>query len=652
MSNAQMLLEPVVSAMDSLGIAACVFNDDDTTLLWNRTFLQYFPEHDGLIHPGEHYRENLRRFYETRLTGNEVSLIDEYIEAGIARHRSQHQPFSFEHHGLMLRVASLPIPHVGRIRIWTADTAHAGHAAPPTMPAPLEGADAGAVAQPEATSSAQAGLFRHLADGIMMLDEAGHITWVNEQFHLLYGLPNTWVVAGMRFGDIYAHAWRDCDGESAALYERGAATLADNLRFAGAPFQLPLPEGRWVRVIGQRGPQGTDYYSHVDITMFKRQKYELQQKTTLLETTLSSISQGIFMIGADGRLISWNRKIIELLGLPESLLEQQPTLAEMTRFQLERGDFGGSARLVQPHARDYVSAAGQGPIPERYLRKTRAGRVIEVQTQQLASGGLVRTFSDVTDHVQAQDEIRRLNQQLEERVRHSTLELAGAHKELDSFAHSIAHDLRQPLSSIDGFSALLSGLTPAHTDTPARHYVDRIRAGVRQMSSLTDGLLSLAYLSRRKLNWAELDLGDVGDEVVQGLCARDPQRRVAVHVQRGMRMRGEPVLIRQVMENLLDNAWRFTVRNPEAEIWLGSQPGEGGETVYMVRDNGVGFDMAYAGKLFGAFQRLHSPTDFPGMGIGLAIVHRIVARHGGRIWAESVPGEGASFYFTLGREDS
>ncbi|CAN5639056.1 hypothetical protein BH11PSE7_BH11PSE7_22810 [soil metagenome] len=277
MSNAQMLLEPVVSAMDSLGIAACVFNDDDTTLLWNRTFLQYFPEHDGLIHPGEHYREKLRRFYEARLAGDQLDHIDEHIAAGVARHQSQHQPFSFEHRGLLLKVASLPIPHVGRIRIWTADTSYSGHAGPSSAPAPLEGGttDAGASeagasetgAGPDELWAGQTGLFRHLADGIMMLDETGHITWVNDQFHLMYGLPDTAMVAGMRFEDIYAHAWRDAHHESAEPYLSGAATLADNLRFAGAPFQLPLPEGRWVRVIGQRGPQGMGYYSHVDITV-------------------------------------------------------------------------------------------------------------------------------------------------------------------------------------------------------------------------------------------------------------------------------------------------------------------------------------------------------------------------------------------------
>ncbi|MBC7436019.1 MAG: PAS-domain containing protein [Bdellovibrionales bacterium] len=648
-----MLLEPVVSALDSLGIAACVFNEDDTTLLWNRTFLQFFPEHDGLIHAGEHYSENLRRFYSNRLNGKELDQIDKLVEGGIARHRSQQQPFSFEHRGLVLKVASLPVPRVGRIRIWTADTAYVGHPAPVTGAAPHAGKQTQAASPAGAQLPDQARLLRHLADGIMMLDESGCISWVNEQFHLLYGLPDTATVTGLRFEEVYAMAWRECHDDSALQYERSAATLVNNLRYVGMPFQLPLPDGRWVRVIGQRGPQGMGYYSHVDTTVFNRQRSELQEKTSLLETTLSSISQGIFMVGPDGRLISWNRKIAEMLELPETLLATFPTVAEITHFQRSRGDFGNdSVTFVENHARDYVAAGGQGPIPERYLRKTRTGRVYEVQTQQLANGGMVRTFSDVTDHVQAQDEIRRLNRELEERVRQRTSELAGAHKELESFAHSIAHDLRQPLSSIDGFSALLSGLTPSETSTPAHHYVDRIRAGVRQMSALTDGLLSLAYLSRRKLNWADLDLGDVADEVLKALTAREPLRLVNLNVQRGMRVRAEPVLMCQVMENLLENAWKFTARNPQADISVGSETGEGGETVYVVRDNGVGFDMAYAGKLFGAFQRLHSPTDFPSMGIGLAIVHRIIARHGGRTWAEGVPGQGATFYFTLGSEES
>ncbi len=628
-------LEAIATALDSLGVAVCVFGHDENTLLWNDTFLRFFPEHDGHVHVGESYRENLLRFYRARLSPDELPRIEDYVQAGVERNRVQTQPHLFDHRGMSLEVASLPLPGVGRIRVWT----HRGPAAqtPPSSPArtPLP---------------AQMEPLEHLADGIMMVDDAGAITWVNVRFNHLYGLPEKTPVIGSRFEDVFALAWKDREEEGAVMHAMGVAALADNLRFAGAPFQLPLPGNRWVRVIGQRGPQGMGYFSHVDITLFKQQERELLEQTVLLETTLSSISQGIFMIDPDGRLITWNQKIQEILNLPEEFLASRPTLQEITQYQRERGDFGADAVMVQEHARPYVASAAQGPVPERYLRTTLGGRVLEVQTQTLASGGLVRTFTDVTDYVKAQEEIRRLNNQLQDRVRQRTNELEGANKELDAFSYSIAHDLRQPLSSIDGFSALLAALTPDKPGTPARHYVDRIRAGVRQMSALTDGLLSLAYLSRKKLHWSTFDLGEMAREVLADLASREPERVVRMEIEPGLQVSGERMLMRQALENLLGNAWKFSARKPQATIKVGKTLGDEGETVYFVSDDGVGFDMAHAGKLFGAFQRLHSPNDFMGMGIGLAIAHRIVARHGGRIWASAKPGDGATFFFTVGTE--
>ncbi|RYX93867.1 MAG: hypothetical protein EOO28_17010 [Comamonadaceae bacterium] len=376
------------------------------------------------------------------------------------------------------------------------------------------------------------------------------------------------------------------------------------------------------------------------------------EKMALLETTLDSISQGVFMIGADGRLVMWNHRIEELLNLPRELLESRPNLQEMVNFQFGRGDFGTDAYLVEQDARDYVTTGGKGTPPGRYLRNTADGRVLEVQTQTLASGGMVRTFADVTDYVRAQEEIRRLNNQLEDRVRQRTTELEGANRELDAFSYSIAHDLRQPLSSIDGFSTMLAALLRADEGTPARHYVERIRAGVRQMSALTDGLLSLAYLSRKTLHWQACDIGEMASQVLADLAAKQPERKVNVEIQPGMHCTCERMLMRQVIENLLGNAWKFTVRNPEPLIRLGRMKGDDGGWIYFVSDNGVGFDMAYAGKLFGTFQRLHSPNDFSGLGIGLAIAHRIIERHGGRIWAKANPNQGATFFFTLGQEES
>lgn len=631
MSTESVHLQPIVTALDSLGIAACIFGEDDTTLMWNRSFLRFFPEHDGHVCVGEPYRTNLRRFYESRLDAQERPLMDDYIEAGVARHREQREPYVFDHRGVSLKVASLPLPGVGRIRIWT-EVRQTTSTSPGVRPA------------------VELEPFEQLADGIMMVDGGNRITWVNARFVALYGLPEKTPLIDRSFEEVFALAWRGHEEECPALLDLGMSTLADNLRFAGAPFELPLPGGRWVRVVGQRGPQGVGYFSHVDFTLVKQQERELLEKTSLLETTLSSISQGICMIGPDGRLTTWNRKFREILDLPEDLLATRPTLQEMTRFQLARGDFGQESFKVQLHARSYVAAAGQGPIPDRYLRTTNDDRVIEVLTQTLANGGMVRTFSDVTDYVNAQEEIRRLNNELQDRVRQRTTELEGANRELDAFSYSIAHDLRQPLSSLDGFSTLLSALIPEDADTPARHYVERIRASVRQLSALTDGMLSLAYLSRKKLHWTEFDLADMATELLDDLARREPERNVSVDVQPELWACGEAMLMRQVLDNLLTNAWKFTVRNDDARISVGKLVNGEGETVFFVKDNGVGFDMAHAGKLFGSFQRLHSPNDFSGMGISLAITHRIIARHGGRIWARAAPGEGATFSFTLGRE--
>ncbi|MBX9610759.1 MAG: PAS domain S-box protein [Burkholderiales bacterium] len=260
--------------------------------------------------------------------------------------------------------------------------------------------------------------------------------------------------------------------------------------------------------------------------------------------------------------------------------------------------------------------------------------------------------TDITERRHAEAEIARLNADLEARLRERTAQLEAAHKQLESFAYAIAHDLRGPLSAIDGFSHLLeqSITANANPDAAAKppHYLARIRHGVRQLADLTDALLSLAHVSRVPLRDARVDLSALATEALQQCQDRDPARPVQASIQPGMAVQGDPRLLRQVMDHLIDNAWKFSAHQATVRIEVDSQIWADGAMVYRVRDHGVGFDMTYAQKLFGAFQRLHSPRDYPGIGIGLANVHRIVTRHGGRVWAESSPGQGASFYFRLG----
>ena len=254
--------------------------------------------------------------------------------------------------------------------------------------------------------------------------------------------------------------------------------------------------------------------------------------------------------------------------------------------------------------------------------------------------------------LRAREEIRQLNTSLEERVRQRTAQLEFANQQLEAFSYSVSHDLRSPLSAIDGFSNLLAKSANRPGAPPlserSRHYLARIRAGVGQMGELIDALLSLAQVSRSDLRWELVGVGAQAQALLTSLQEREPGRSSRLQVDTKLVAQGDARLLRLVLDNLLGNAWKFTRGQACTEITVGSEAGSAGEIIYFVRDNGAGFDMAYAEKLFGAFQRLHSQAEFAGTGIGLATVQRIVARHGGRVWAESAVGRGATFYFTLG----
>lgn len=262
---------------------------------------------------------------------------------------------------------------------------------------------------------------------------------------------------------------------------------------------------------------------------------------------------------------------------------------------------------------------------------------------------------DVSERKHQQGQILGLNSELAHRVALRTTELADANRELASFAHAVSHDFRSPLNTIDAFSHLLLKLDGEPLSDKARHYLARIQAGVGQMSQVIEGMLTIAHLSREELRLENIDLGPIISRIESALRARDPQRQVRVIVQEGMVARGDLRLVATVLQNLLDNAWKFTSKTEAAHIEVSSLSGEGkdeGSIVYVVSDNGAGFDMAFAHKLFGTFERLHSPGDFPGTGVGLATVKRIVERHGGRAWAEGRTGAGAQFYFTLGKREA
>ncbi len=224
-----------------------------------------------------------------------------------------------------------------------------------------------------------------------------------------------------------------------------------------------------------------------------------------------------------------------------------------------------------------------------------------------------------------------------------------SNQELEAFSYSVSHDLRSPLNTVDGFSRLLAKQLTGddNMNVKGRHYLSRIQAGVAQMGKLIEDLLSLSQVSRMQLNYQPIDLSAMSQHILDEWHARQPERQVSIDVQGGLQAQGDVRLAGVLMENLLGNAWKFTSKKPDARISVGQVLDTAGLPVFFVRDNGAGFDMAYAEKLFIAFQRLHTESEFPGTGIGLATVSRVVGRHGGRLWAESQPEQGATFFFTL-----
>jgi signal transduction histidine kinase len=310
-----------------------------------------------------------------------------------------------------------------------------------------------------------------------------------------------------------------------------------------------------------------------------------------------------------------------------------------------------SRQLQRTVTRPLAAIAGVArEVTEKRNFSLRAEKLSDDEIGYLAGSfnTMLAEIETTTREVQTSNkEVLRLNAELEQRVKERTEQLEYTNRELEAFCYSVSHDLRAPLRSIDGFSQALIEDFPESVPEEARRYLSRIRASTQRMAQLIEDLLNLSRVSRAELQCQEVDVGGIARQVAAELQSREPARTVAVNVWDGMSANADARLLRAALENLIGNAWKFTGKAADPQIEVGALR-DGGQTTYFVRDNGAGFDMAYANKLFGAFQRLHSANEYAGTGIGLATVQRIVHRHGGRIWADAKPGKGAVFFFTLG----
>ena len=364
---------------------------------------------------------------------------------------------------------------------------------------------------------------------------------------------------------------------------------------------------------------------------------QLRQIIDLAPTCISAKDEdGTYILANQALARIYNTTVSALVGKTDA--EFVPSADEANRFR--SGDMAVLERNSPIDFSEQRITTANGE--ERVFHTTK----IPFTTNGIGKRAVLGVSTDVTARVRAEEQLQALNNELEERVRQRTSELAAANKELEAFAYSVSHDLRSPLRGIDGWSLALLEDYGASLDERATGYLSRVRDEIQRMGQLIDDLLSLSRLSRAAMTWECVDLSELVRAHIARLREREPERNVTTHVTPDVAVRGDTVLLGAVVQNLIENAWKFTSRREHAVIEFGAEPSDQTATCW-VRDNGAGFDMNHAAKLFAPFQRLHTTKEFPGTGVGLATVQRIVHRHGGRIWAEGVPQEGAVFRFTL-----
>ena len=487
------------------------------------------------------------------------------------------------------------------------------------------------------------GILDNLQDAYVRTDVQGRFIMVSPSAARLYGFDSADEMIGLPAESLYADR-ADREAMFEQLRERGHIVdyVGRGLKTDGSTFWVSLNAQFFRDDEGEAA--GTEGFIR-DITERKQTEQALRQSEGVLRGLFDNMPSGVAIYevrgdgsrGSDYIIKDFNAASLRIEGktkdevVAKSLFDLRPTIDEYGLIPvLHRVWQTGEPAL----------------FPSTLYMDEHYANWYQNHAFRLPSGEIVAIYDDVTERKQADEEIRRLNAELEQRVQERTAELEAANSELESFAYSVSHDLRAPLRALDGFSQILLDDYGARLDDEGRSYLDRIRAADQHMGALIDALLELSRLNRGELSRERLDISKMARDVAAELAEAEPGRAVELAIADGLEAHADRQLVQALLANLLGNAWKFTARHETARVEVGAADA-GGERAFYVRDDGAGFDMAYADKLFGAFQRLHSPGEFEGLGIGLATVQRIVRRHGGRVWAESAVEKGARFYFTL-----
>ena len=386
------------------------------------------------------------------------------------------------------------------------------------------------------------------------------------------------------------------------------------------------------------------------VTILERGKTEkaYQMSVRRYRDLLSNMPEGIGVVSLDQKFLFVNKSFSKLVGYninelegtdSTSIIHPEDLTLTIAETELRRKGISSAYQMRLVRKDGKVRTVRVSAIPSRDDEGIVEGTVVIV--------------TDITERVKAEQEVRQLNEELVQRVEERTAELQAVNKELEAFAYSVSHDLRAPLRTIDGFSAAVLEDYSDDVDATGLDYLQRIRNGAQGMSNLIDAILSLSKVTRLEMDRVDVNLSKLAEEAIIELRETESDREVSVDIQEDIVMRCDKRSMRVVLQNIIGNAWKYTKNRSDPRIDVGVLQSNG-EDIFFVKDNGVGFDPEQKEKLFKPFQRLHRADDFEGSGIGLATVKRVIARHGGRIWAESQEGMGSTFYFTLkaGTEDA
>ncbi|MCB0037918.1 MAG: PAS domain S-box protein [Anaerolineales bacterium] len=493
-------------------------------------------------------------------------------------------------------------------------------------------------------------LFESAPTGIIMVDHHGRITKVNQQAAEMFAYQAS-ALEGQKLEQLLPQRLRDIHRQHRQHYfvTPQARKMGVGLDLVGRRqnnTELPIEVGLSY-IKSDEELMAIAFIT--DISERKMGEQRLRERENKLALSLQAAGAGVWTWDIITDEIIWDEALEKIYGLEPSAFDG---FYESWAKLIHPADFDDAEQAildalagVTPFDTEFRVIWPDGTI--RYL----SGQGVILRDEEQQPVQMIGVNVDITERKKTEAEIRRLNTDLERRVRERTAHLMAVNKELEAFSYSVSHDLRAPLRAVDGFSLALLEDYDDLLDEMGRDFLWRIRKESQRMGQLIDDLIDLSRYSRTEIKVQMVNLSTIVHTIAAELKENEPERKAEFIIQNDLMASVDESLIRAALQNLLSNAWKFTAKKPATLIEFGRQEQENGAAVFFVRDNGAGFDMAYANKLFGAFQRLHTTAEFEGTGIGLATVQRIIHRHGGSVWAESELGQGATFYFTLGHRN-